>query len=318
MTDTVLRSIRLAAKPTSELDRLTGNPGEIFLDSTSLSLRILNGRQPGGQELLLSDFSNISTSDGSTIDFGTKIVNAGEFRGSLTGNLTGNVTGNLTGNVTGNLTGNVTGNVSGNAGTVTNGLYSTGTYSNPNWLTSLAGSKVAGDINGNAASASQWQTARTLTLAGDLSGNVTFDGSGNITLTATVINNSVTLGTDTVGNYVATAAVSGNGLSGSASAEGATFTVTSNATATNTPSTIVYRDSSGNFVANQITSSVVGNVTGDVTSSGTSTFNTATVQNNITVGGNVIADTPPSAPSHAVNKRYTDNLLTAFSIAFGS
>jgi hypothetical protein len=34
--------------------------------------------------------------------------------------------GNVTGNLTGNVTGNVTGDVSGNAGTVTNGVYTTG------------------------------------------------------------------------------------------------------------------------------------------------------------------------------------------------
>lgn len=38
----------------------------------------------------------------------------------------------------------ITGSVSGNAGTVTNGLYSTGSYANPSWLTSLAFSKITG------------------------------------------------------------------------------------------------------------------------------------------------------------------------------
>lgn len=42
----------------------------------------------------------------------------------------------------GNLTGNVTGTVSGNAGTVTNGVYTTGSYADPAWITSLAWSKI--------------------------------------------------------------------------------------------------------------------------------------------------------------------------------
>jgi hypothetical protein len=42
----------------------------------------------------------------------------------------------------------------------------------------------------------------TITLGGDLSGNVTITDLGNATLTATVINNSVELGTDTTGDYV--------------------------------------------------------------------------------------------------------------------
>lgn len=40
--------------------------------------------------------------------------------------------------------------VTGNAGTVTNGVYTTGSYSNPAWITALAGSKITGDISGNA------------------------------------------------------------------------------------------------------------------------------------------------------------------------
>jgi hypothetical protein len=36
----------------------------------------------------------------------------------------------------------ITGSITGNAGTVTNGVYTSGSYSDPVWLTSLAGSKV--------------------------------------------------------------------------------------------------------------------------------------------------------------------------------
>ena len=43
---------------------------------------------------------------------------------------------------------------------------------------------------GNAATASKWQTARTITLGTDLTGNVSLDGSQNVTLNATVKNNS--------------------------------------------------------------------------------------------------------------------------------
>ena len=97
-----------------------------------------------------------------------------------------------------------------------------------------------------------------ITLAGDLSGSVTLTNLGNATLTATIVADSVALGTDTTGNYVAAGAVSGNGLSGSASSEGATFTVTSNATNANTASTIVFRDGSGNFSAGTITATLSG------------------------------------------------------------
>ncbi len=45
----------------------------------------------------------------------------------------------------------IQGNISGNAGTVTNGVYTNGTYVDPSWIASLAGSKITGNISGNAA-----------------------------------------------------------------------------------------------------------------------------------------------------------------------
>lgn len=38
--------------------------------------------------------------------------------------------------------------VTGNAGTVTNGVYTSGSYADPTWITSLAGSKITGTISG--------------------------------------------------------------------------------------------------------------------------------------------------------------------------
>lgn len=45
----------------------------------------------------------------------------------------------------------ITGSITGNAGTVTNGVYTAGSYADPAWITSLAGSKVSGNIGGNSA-----------------------------------------------------------------------------------------------------------------------------------------------------------------------
>jgi hypothetical protein len=76
-------------------------------------------------------------------------------------------------------------------------------------------------------------------------------------------------------NGTLTMAVSGTGLSGSASftadqAGNSTFTVTSNATNANTGSTIVARDASGNFSAGTITAALSGNATTATTASATS------------------------------------------------
>ena len=113
---------------------------------------------------------------------------------------------------------------------------------------------ITAALSGNATTATAWATGRTITLTGDVTGvSAAFDGSGNLSFATTIAANSVALGTDTTGNYVADATTSGNGISGSVSSEGGTFTVTSNATSANTGSTIVFRDASGNFSAGVMT-----------------------------------------------------------------
>ncbi len=46
------------------------------------------------------------------------------------------------------------------------------------------------NITGNATTASKLQTARTITLSGDVSGSASFDGSSNVTINATVVDDS--------------------------------------------------------------------------------------------------------------------------------
>ena len=92
----VLRSIRLIPKNDSELARLSGEPGEIFLDKNDNSLRIFNGKKSGGFALLRADLSNLESSGTSNeVNFGAKTLIASAFQGALTGNVTGNVTGQV-------------------------------------------------------------------------------------------------------------------------------------------------------------------------------------------------------------------------------
>jgi hypothetical protein len=65
----------------------------------------------------------------------------------------------------------------------------------------ITANSFVGDIT--AAQANKLTTARYINLSGDLQGNVLFDGSQDVTIVANVISNSVTLGTDTIGDYVA-------------------------------------------------------------------------------------------------------------------
>lgn len=99
-------------------------------------------------------------------------------------------------------------------------------------------------------------------LTGDVTGTGTVTltdlGNGTLTIDATIGPNSVALGTDTTGNYVASIA-NGNFLTGGgAGSEGAALTLGVNA-ATSGVSNVVARDSSGNFSAGTITATFSGN-----------------------------------------------------------
>lgn len=147
----------------------------------------------------------------------------------------------------------------GTTGIVFTQISATAIYSAGAGLT-LTGQEFS--LNTPVASATALATGRTIGMTGDVVWtSAAFDGSGNVTGTATIQPDSVALGTDTTGNYVATGAVSGTGLSGSSSSEGGTFTVTSNATALNTVSAIVARDGSGDFAAGTVTAALSGNAT---------------------------------------------------------
>jgi hypothetical protein len=63
---------------------------------------------------------------------------------------------------------------------------------------------INANTTGNAATATILQNTRTIGLFGDVSGSVSFNGSENALIDATIQPNSVALGTDTTGNYVAT------------------------------------------------------------------------------------------------------------------
>ena len=104
----------------------------------------------------------------------------------------------------------------------------------------LAGVNTTGnqDTSGNAATATALATGRTIGMTGDVVWtSASFDGSGNVTGTATIQPNSVALSTDTTGDYVSTitagtgltstGATSGEGVAHSLSVDAAQTQITS-------------------------------------------------------------------------------------------
>ena len=114
-----------------------------------------------------------------------------------------------------------------------------------------------GDLVGNASSATVLATPRNIN-------NVSFDGSQNITITASTTN-SLLPGTD----------ITGQSFNGSSQ-----ITWGVDSASTNTASKIVKRDSSGNFSAGRITASLIGNVLSSAT--GNTVVNTTTTIANFT------------------------------------
>jgi hypothetical protein len=213
----------------------------------------------------------------------------------------------------------VSGNISGSAGSVANaltlGTYLTGTSYNGSSAVTVAvdatdantiskvvardssGNFSAGTItaalSGNATTATSATSATTATnLAGGSAGTIPYQSASGTT---------VQLGAGTSGYFLKsngaaapswavlagandgalTLAVSGVGLSGSASftanqSGSSSFTVASNATSANTVSTIVARDASGNFSAGTITAALSGNATSATTATTASTATSAT------------------------------------------
>ena len=87
-------------------------------------------------------------------------------------------------------------------------------------------------------------------LTGDVTGSVTQTAKGNVSIATTIAANSVALGTDTTGNYIA-AVSAGTGVSVSGSGEGATSTVSiGQAVATNSNVQFANLTLSGNLTVN--------------------------------------------------------------------
>jgi len=104
--------------------------------------------------------TDVSTGD-LTITAGTVV--AGTFEGNVIGNVQGNIVGDFEGNVKGDV-------IAQDDATLVD--------------------STTKEFFGNADSADAWASTMTLTLGGDLTGNVSFDGSSGVTLSAEVANNS--------------------------------------------------------------------------------------------------------------------------------
>ncbi len=264
--DTDLYTIRVHDGSTAGGFEITQNTATQTLTNKTINAsnntisNITNAMLSGSAGITNANLANSDVTIGSTsISLGatsttlaglTSVTSTG-FVGDLTGNadtataLSSAVTVALTGPVTGSATFTS----AGDTATISTTLTADPTITLTGAVTGSATMTNLGNVSITTTATSD----PTITLTGDVTGSGTMTNLGSVSFATTIAANSVALGTDTTGNYVATGAVSGVGLSGSSSSEGGTFTVTSNATSANTGSTIVARDGSGNFSAGVIT-----------------------------------------------------------------
>jgi cytoskeletal protein CcmA (bactofilin family) len=114
---------------------------------------------------------------------------------------------------------------------------------------------VTAPLVGNASTATTLENARTISLGGDVSGSVSFNGSSDVSISATIQPNSVALGTDTTGDYVSSL-VAGTGVA-----------LTNNSGETATPTIAIGQDvaTSASVTFSHVSAPVTGNVIGDLT-----------------------------------------------------
>lgn len=155
---------------------------------------------------------------------------------------------------------------------------------------------VTGDLTGNADTATALETARTINLGGVLSGSVSFDGTSDVTITADIVADAVTLGSDTTGDYVASISGSGDGISVTGSGEGALVTISNTGVTSlsGTANEVTVSASTGSITIGLPDDVTIGGnlvVSGDLTVSGSvTTLNTETLlveDNQITLNSNV-------------------------------
>jgi hypothetical protein len=270
-----------------------------------------------------------ATVDATAANTASKVVardSSGNFSaGTITAALTGNAS---TATAATNISGGVANQIPYQTGVATTSFVAAPTVTGS--VLSWNGSAFAYATNiATATSATSATTATTATnLAGGSLGTIPYQSAAGTTAMLAVGTSGQVLqsngaaaptwvaATAAANNGTLTLAVSGTGLSGSASftanqAGSSTFTVTSNATNANTASAIVARDGSGNFSAGTISAALTGNVSGNVSgSSGSCTGNSATATTATNLSGGTVAATTITATGNITAYFSDDRLKT--------
>jgi hypothetical protein len=166
---------------------------------------------------------------------------------------------------------------------------------------------LIGNVTGNAETATALQTARTISLIGDVSGSVSFNGTGNAEITTTIQPNSIALGTDTTGNYMA-GVTGGTGVTVTHTpGEGSDATI-SIGQAIGTADTVTFAGATIDAIKIGVTNSnTIDTSSGNLTID--STGGTVTIDDNVIVTG-ALTVSGSVAYVNTTNLQIGDNIIT--------
>jgi len=245
----------------------TTNPTEIINVGigTSVSVNtsgIITALSFSGSGVNLTNIPNTSL-DNNSVSFGGVSLDLGGTDATPAFNLS-NATGyfytSLSG-ITTSIEGDATPKLGGNLNLNSNNITGNGNVDITGVVTAIS---FVGNLTGTASTATSLSNSRTFQLTGDIIASpISFDGTGNVSLAATIQPNSVALGGDTTGNYVSSISGTGNQITVTAgTGEGSTPTISipDNSTLPGTTVTI----------ANDLQVNRDLHVTGNVTIGGTS------------------------------------------------
>ena len=188
--------------PVGSVTAITGTANEVEVSASTGAIQI---GLPSSINVNAETATKLETAR--TISLGGDLSGSATFDGSANITITASVDSSAGVDSIGNTDGNII--LSASVGSVNVDLAAT----------------IDSDTTGNAATATQLENSRIIALGGDLSGSASFDGSASITITADIQPDSVALGTDTTGDYVASVSAS-DGISASGTGEGASVSLT--------------------------------------------------------------------------------------------
>ena len=193
----------------------------------------------------------------------------------------------------------------------------------------------------NAATATKLATARAIQLSGDVTGTADFDGTQAINISTTIAANSVNLGTDTTGDYVAGVSAS-DGIAATGTGESASVALTNtdkgssqnifknvsdgttSVVADNNNDTLTISAGTGvSVTANASTDTLtIGNTgvtslagtTNQIAVTGSTGSVTLSLPSAVTFPGSVTLNADPTQALHAATKQYVDEVAEGLKV----